>query len=130
MSQQQISQEDFKTALVKWIENDNLDKAYSKKAREAKKIKRQYDEYIIEYLEQTGDTELTVSGYKGVIKKKVIKRKKPIDRKLIEEVLKIMLKNGQKAEDLAQEIEKRREVVEKTTIQRTIKKENGKPKKK
>jgi hypothetical protein len=120
-----ISQEDKAKAEIKemiksWEEADNEISELNKKLKELKDEKKQFENFIIDYMEENHNIEIASPG--GKIKKAVSKSKAGFNEKIIITGLTEITKGDEtKAKDITKIISQKREMKEKTYLKKAKK---------
>jgi len=118
MSDSEIEVSDEFIGIVKAC--SNLDKVIEERKTELKKLvieRKDFDEYILDYLEEIGETQVGITGGFLVVSK--TKTKKSVkNNKMIEILIKDGGKNEEEANELVNKFNDEREVVERRTLKR------------
>ena len=125
MSEENQNQEDKSKAEIKemiksWEEADDQIAELNKKLKDLKDEKKQYENYIIDYMEENHNIE--VASPNGKIKKAVSKSKTGFNEKIIITGLTEITKGDEtKAKDITKIIAQKREIKEKTFLKKAKK---------
>ena len=125
MSEENQTQEDKSKAEIKemiksWEEADDQIAELNKKLKDLKDEKKQYENYIIDYMEENHNIE--VASPNGKIKKAVSKSKTGFNEKIIITGLTEITKGDEtKAKDITKIISQKREIKEKTFLKKAKK---------
>jgi hypothetical protein len=125
MSEENQNQEDKSKAEIKemiksWEEADDQIAELSKKLKDLKDEKKQYENYIIDYMEENHNIE--VASPNGKIRKSVSKSKTGFNEKIIITGLTEITKGDEtKAKDITKIISQKREIKEKTFLKKAKK---------
>tara|TARA_B100001093_G_C26504729_1_gene874865 strand:- start:258 stop:665 length:408 start_codon:yes stop_codon:yes gene_type:complete len=114
--QQKITH-DFKKKVLKWLEIDDQIREMRAKSKELNTQKKQYEEFILSFLEQVGEKELAVSD--GKLRRNVSKTKKPLSKDTIQKALTELVKEKEKVNTMTEHIINSRPVVERINLKRT-----------
>ena len=125
MSEENQTQEDKSKAEIKemiksWEEADDQIAELNKKLKDLKDEKKQYENYIIDYMEENHNIE--VASPNGKIRKSVSKSKTGFNEKIIITGLTEITKRDEtKAKDITKIISQKREIKEKTFLNKAKK---------
>jgi hypothetical protein len=125
MSEENQNQEDKSKAEIKemiksWEEADDQIAELNKKLKDLKDEKKQYENYIIDYMEENHNIE--VASPNGKIRKAVSKSKTGFNEKVIITGLTEITKGDEtKAKDITKIISQKREIKEKTFLKKAKK---------
>ena len=108
---------DFKKKVLKWLEIDDEIRAMRAKSKELTTEKKQYEEYILSFLEEVGEKELAVSD--GKLRKNVSKTKAPLNKASIQKALDELVKDKTKSATMTEHIINSRPMVERVNLKRT-----------
>ena len=117
---------DFKKKVLKWLEIDDEIRSIRAKTSELTKEKKQYEEFILSFLEDVGEKELAVSD--GKLRKNVSKTKAPLNKASIQKALTEIVKDKTKATTMTEHIINSRPMVERVNLKRTKNRGQRKPK--
>ena len=108
---------EFKKKVLKWLDIDDEIRAMAAKKKELENEKKQYQEFILSFLENVGEKELAVS--EGKLRRNVSKSKKPISKEWIQKSLNQLIQDKTKANTITDHIINNRETVERVNLKRT-----------
>lgn len=112
--------EDFKDMILTWLALDEKIKEINEELKEYKDEKKQFESYILEYMEKQKDDVIVTN--KGAITRNVRESKSAITPEIIQETLTKILNNKDTAYVCTTEILSRRTVKQSTNLKRqTIK---------
>ena len=117
---------DFKKKVLKWLEIDDEIRSIRAKSSELTKEKKQYEEFILSFLENVGEKELAVSD--GKLRRNVSKTKAPLNKASIQQALTDIVKDKSKASTMTEHIINSRPMVERVNLKRTKNRGPRKPK--
>ena len=108
---------DFKKKVLKWLEIDDEIRSIRAKTKELTNEKKQYEEFILSFLEEVGEKELAVSD--GKLRRNVSKTKAPLNKASIQKALTEIVKDKTKATTMTEHIINSRPMVERVNLKRT-----------
>jgi len=112
--------DEIKEMIKSWLEADEKIDALNKQLKDLKDEKKQYENFIIDYMEENHNVE--VSGAGGKIKKAVQKSRAGFNEKIIITGLTEITKGDEtKAKDITKIISQKREMKEKTYLKKAKK---------
>jgi hypothetical protein len=117
---------DFKKKVLKWLEIDDEIRSIRVKTSTLTKEKKQYEEFILSFLEGVGEKELAVND--GKLRRNVSKTKAPLNKASIQKALTEIVKDNTKATSMTDHIINSRPMVERINIKRTKNRGPQKPK--
>jgi len=118
---QETNKNQIKEMIKSWEEADEKIDELNKKLKELKDEKKQYENFIIDYMEENKNIEVNCTN--GKIKKSVIKSKAGFNEKVIIVGLTEITKGDEgKAKDITKIISQKREMKEKTFLKKLTKK--------
>lgn len=117
---------DFKKKVLKWLEIDDEIRSIRAKSSELTKEKKQYEEFILSFLENVGEKELAVND--GKLRRNVSKTKAPLNKASIQQALTEIVKDKTKASTMTEHIINSRPMVERVNLKRTKNRGPRKPK--
>ena len=117
---------DFKKKVLKWLEIDDEIRKIRSKTKELINDKKQYEEFILSFLENVGEKELAVND--GKLRRNVSKTKAPLNKASIQKALTEVVKDKAKAETMTDHIINSRPMVERINLKRTKNRGPNKPK--
>jgi len=106
----------YKEMVKSWLETDVKISKLMTTLKELKDEKKQYENYIIDYMEENHNVEVSVP--EGKLKKAVIKSKGGFNEKVIITGLSEITKDETKAKDITKVISQKRENKEKIFLRR------------
>lgn len=107
--------EEMKTMIKSWVEADEKISALNKALKDLKDEQKQYENFIIDYMEENHNIEVTSGGSR--IKKAVSKSRAGFNEKVIIAGLTEITKGDEtKAKDITKIISQKREMKEKTYL--------------
>ena len=110
------NQNNYKEMVKSWIETDTKINKLMTTLKELKDEKKQYENYIIDYMEENHNVEVSVP--EGKLKKAVIKSKGGFNEKVIITGLSEITKDETKAKDITKVISQKRENKEKIFLRK------------
>jgi hypothetical protein len=110
--------EDFKNIVRKWLKCDDDIKENNKKNKEIKKKKKEYETYILKYMEQI-DLPALGSQDGTTLKRNVSKVKSSLKKDVLHKALTEYTNDSQKAQSITNFILDKRPIVEKVYLKRT-----------
>jgi len=117
---------DFKKKVLKWLEIDDEIRKIRSKTKELINDKKQYEEFILSFLENVGEKELAVND--GKLRRNVSKTKAPLNKASIQKALTEVVKDKTKAATMTDHIINSRPMVERINLKRTKNRGPNKPK--
>jgi len=118
---QEDSKQEIKEMIKSWEEADDQIAELNKKLKDLKDEKKQYENFIIDYMEENHNIEVNCTG--GKIKKAVSKSKSGFNEKVIIVGLTEITKGDEtKAKDITKIISQKRETKEKTYLKKLTRK--------
>jgi len=108
---------DFKKKVLKWLEIDDEIRGIRSKTKELATEKKQYEEFILSFLEEVGEKELAVND--GKLRRNVSKTKAPLNKASIQKALTDIVKDKTKATTMTDHIINSRPMVERINLKRT-----------
>ena len=117
---------DFKKKVLKWLEIDDEIRSIRAKTKDLTTEKKQYEEFILSFLENVGEKELAVSD--GKLRRNVSKTKAPLNKASIQQALTEIVKDKTKATTMTEHIINSRPMVERINLKRTKNRGPRKPK--
>lgn len=110
------SQAQYKEMVKSWLEADEKISKLNITLKELKDEKKQYENYIIDYMEENHNVEVSIP--EGKIKKAMLKSKGGFNEKIIITGLAEITKDETKAKDITKVISQKRENKEKTFLKK------------
>jgi hypothetical protein len=120
----EIDEKKFKEMVIAWVALDDQLRKMSEKMKDIKNEKKQFEEYILEFMEQCEED--TVTLHNGLLKRNVAQAKGSLKEDLIQEAIKELTKDNDKAYEMTQFIMGKRPINERVSLKRTVKKEKVK----
>jgi hypothetical protein len=115
-----LSNEEIKNMIKSWVEADEKIDALNKALKDLKDEKKQYENFIIDYMEENHNIEVSSGGSR--IKKAVQKTRAGFNEKVIIVGLTEITKGDEsKAKDITKIISQKREMKEKTYLKKAKK---------
>ena len=108
---------DFKKKVLKWLEIDDEIRKIRSKTKELINDKKQYEEFILSFLENVGEKELAVND--GKLRRNISKTKAPLNKASIQKALTEVVKDKTKAATMTDHIINSRPMVERINLKRT-----------
>lgn len=115
---------DFKNNVLKWLSVDDSIREIRQKTKLLTKEKKEYEEFILKFLENVGEKELAVSD--GKLRRNVSKTKAPLNKASIQQALTDIVKDKTKANTMTEHIINSRPLVERINLKRTKNRESKK----
>ena len=109
--------QEFKQKVLKWLDIDDEIREIRAKTKELATEKKQYEEYILSFLENVNEKELNVRD--GKLRKNISKTKAPLNKANIQKALTDIVKDKTKATTMTEHIINSRPVVERINLKRT-----------
>lgn len=107
----------FRNNVLKWIEIDDNIKSERNKIKELSTEKKQFEEYILNYLSQVEEESIAIKD--GKLSKVVSKTKAPLKKDIIYKSLVELIGDATKANSMTEHIINSRPNVERTNLKRT-----------
>lgn len=117
----EIDEKKFKEIVIAWVALDDQLRKLSEKMRDIRNEKKQFEEYILEFMEKCEED--TVTLHNGLLKRNVAQAKGSLKEDIIQEAIKELTKDNDKAYEMTQFIMGKRPVNERISLKRTVKKE-------
>jgi hypothetical protein len=108
--------DEYKEMVKSWLDADEKINSFTKALKDLKDEKKQYENYIIEYMEENNNSEITITD--GKLKKTLQKSKAGFNEKVIISALSEITKDEIKAKDITKVISQKRETKEKTFLKK------------
>ena len=116
-NQDNQEKQEIKEMIKSWLETDEKIEALNKQLKELKDEKKQFENFIIDYMDENKNIEISGSG--GKLKKMIQKSKSGFNEKVIITGLTEITKGDEtKAKDITKIIAQKRETKEKTYLKR------------
>ena len=107
---------EYKEMVKSWLEADEKINSFTKALKDLKDEKKQYENYIIEYMDDNNNLEIAIAD--GKLKKTVQKSKAGFNEKVIISGLSEITKDDVKVKDITKIISQKRETKEKTFLKK------------
>lgn len=117
----ELDEKKFKEMVIAWVALDDQVRKLSEKMRDIKNEKKQFEEYILEFMEKCEEDTVTLNN--GLLKRNVAQAKGSLKEDLIQEAIKELTKDNDKAYEMTQFIMGKRPINERISLKRTVKKE-------
>jgi len=117
----EIDEKRFKEIVIAWVGLDDQLRKLSEKMRDIRNEKKQFEEYILEFMEKCDED--TVTLHNGLLKRNVAQAKGSLKEDVIQEAIREIMKDNEKAFEMTQMIMDKRPITERVSLKRTIKKE-------
>jgi hypothetical protein len=108
--------DEYKEMVKSWLDADEKINSFMKSLKDLKDEKKQYENYIIEYMDENNNSEITIT--EGKLKKTLQKSKAGFNEKVIISALSEITKDEIKAKDITKVISQKRETKEKTFLKK------------
>jgi hypothetical protein len=119
-----IDEKKFKEIVIAWVALDDQLRKLSEKMRDIKNEKKQFEEHILDFMEKCQEDVVTL--HNGILKRNVAQAKGSLKEDIVEEAIREIVKDNDKAYEMTQLIMDKRPVTERVSLKRTIKKDNKK----
>ena len=107
---------EYKEMVKSWLDADEKINSFTKALKDLKDEKKQYENYIIEYMDDNNNLEISIAD--GKLKKTVQKSKSGFNEKVIISGLSEITKDEIKVKDITKIISQKRETKEKTFLKK------------
>tara|TARA_B100000674_G_C37461034_1_gene742636 strand:- start:249 stop:644 length:396 start_codon:yes stop_codon:yes gene_type:complete len=114
--QKKVTRE-FRDKVIKWIEIDDSIRELRAKTKELTTEKKQYEEYILSYMDQIEEKCFNIKD--GKLRKNVSKTKGPLKKQIIHQALVEIVGDANKATAMTEHIINSRPTVERVNLKRT-----------
>ena len=108
--------EDFKKKIVQWVKLDDDLRKIRATVKDINDEKKQAEEYILSYLGNIGEKEISISD--GKLSKHVTKTQEPLKKEHIQKAINEIIKDNVKASSMTDYIFKSRQSKEKVALKR------------
>ena len=122
--QKQITEE-FVEMVKNWVKVDDLAREYKNKIKELTQEKKDYEEFILEYMDKIDEKVIDITG--GKIRRNKSSSRGALKQEMIQSALYDVMKDSNKAIEITKFILEKRPVTERVNLKRTS---NRKTKKK
>jgi hypothetical protein len=112
--------EKFKKIVISWVQLDDKIKLINTELKNIKDEKKQYEEYILNFMEKYNENVITLSN--GLLKRNVLQTKSSIKEDMIQEAIEEITKDVEQAYTITQKIIQKRQICEKITLKRQLQK--------
>lgn len=109
--------EKFRHNVKKWISIDNDIRSIRSRTKELTKEKKEFEEYILNYLQEVGEKEFNIPD--GKLRRNVYKSKAPLSKETIQKALAEIITDKSKCEDMTSHIINSRPLKERVSLKRT-----------
>ena len=124
INEEKITQE-FVEFVKSWVKLDDEIREYNDKIKELKKEKKEYETFVLEYMEKIGEKSINITG--GKLRQNKSKTKTALKQEVIQGALYELTKDSAKSLQMTKYIMDKRPTVERVNLKRT---RNRKKKKK
>lgn len=121
---EEIDETKFKELVISWVSIDDQVRKLSEKMRDLKNEKKQFEEYILAFMEKYEEDTITL--HNGLLKRNVSQAKGALKEDIIQDAIKEITKDADKAYEMTKFIMEQRPVSEKVNLKRSIKKDKKK----
>ena len=108
---------EFKKKVLKWLDIDDEIRAMAAKKKELENEKKQYQEFILTFLENVGEKEIATRD--GKLRRNVSKTKGALKHEIIQSALTDCTNDPEKAFQMTNYIMNKRPIVERINLKRT-----------
>ena len=109
--------DNFRQNVKKWISIDNEIRTMRARSKELTNEKKQFEEFILNYLEEVGEKEFNIPD--GKLRKNVYKSKAPLSKETIQKALSEIVNDKTKCETMTSHIINSRPLKERVSLKRT-----------
>jgi len=109
--------EEFVEIVKSWVKLDDEIREYSSKVKELKTERKDYETYILEYMNKINENVINITG--GKIRKNKCTTKVPLKEECIQNALFEITKDDEKSKQMTKYIMKNRPSVERVNLKRT-----------
>ena len=117
---------EFKKKVLKWLDIDDEIRARAAKKKELENEKKQYQEFILTFLENVGEKEIATRD--GKLRRNVSKTKGPLNKAHIQKAIDEVIKDKTKSNVITEHIINSRPMVDRVNLKRTKNRGPKKPK--
>lgn len=125
-SQDKITEE-FVEVVKNWVKLDDEIRNYNDKIKDLKNERKEYEEYILEYMDKINENVINITG--GKIRKNKSNTKTPLKEESIKTALYEITKDNEKSAQMTKYIMENRPSVERVNLKRTRLRKSRKKKK-
>lgn len=108
---------EFKKKVLKWLDIDDEIRAMAAKKKELENEKKQYQEFILTFLENVGEKEIATRD--GKLRRNVSKTKGPLNKAHIQKAIDEVIKDKTKSNVITEHIINSRPMVDRVNLKRT-----------
>lgn len=108
---------EFKKKVLKWLDIDDEIRAMAAKKKELENEKKQYQEFILSFLENVGEKEIATRD--GKLRRNVSKTKGPLNKAHIQKAIDEVIKDKTKSNVITEHIINSRPMVDRVNLKRT-----------
>lgn len=108
---------EFKKKVLKWLDIDDEMRAMAAKKKELENEKKQYQEFILSFLENVGEKEIATRD--GKLRRNVSKTKGPLNKAHIQKAIDEVIKDKTKSNVITEHIINSRPMVDRVNLKRT-----------
>ena len=125
-SQDKITEE-FVEVVKNWVKLDDEIRNYNDKIKDLKNERKEYEEYILEYMDKINENVINITG--GKIRKNKSNTKTPLKEESIKTALYEITKDNEKSAQMTKYIMENRPSIERVNLKRTRLRKSRKKKK-
>ena len=115
-NQKQITEE-FVEVVKSWVKIDDEIREYTSKIKDLKKERKEFEEFILEYMENINENVIEITG--GKLRRNKSQTKTPLKEQNIQSTLYEITKDNQKSIEITKQIMENRQSVERVNLKRT-----------
>jgi len=115
-NQKQITEE-FVEVVKSWVKIDDEIREYTSKIKDLKKERKEFEEFILEYMENINENVIEITG--GKLRRNKSQTKSPLKEQNIQSTLYEITKDNQKSIEITKQIMENRQSVERVNLKRT-----------
>jgi len=115
-SQDKVTEE-FVEVVKNWVKLDDEIRDYNDKVKELKNERKEYEEYILEYMDKINENVINITG--GKIRRNKSQTKTPLKEESIKTAIYEITKDNTKSEQMTKYIMENRPSVERVNLKRT-----------
>ena len=121
--QKQITEE-FVEMVKSWVKIDDEIRSYQSKIKDLKKEKKEYEEFVLEYMESIGEKVINITG--GKLRQNRSKTKAGLKKEYIQNAIYQLTNDSAKSIQMTKYILDNRPTVERVNLKRTSVRKNKK----
>jgi hypothetical protein len=121
---EELDEKKFKELVISWVSLDDQIRKASEKMRDLRNEKKQFEEYILAFMEKYDEDTITL--HNGLLKRNVSQAKGSLKEDLIQEAIKEITRDNDKAYEMTKFIMEKRPINEKVSLKRSIRKDRKK----